>query len=351
MTAVSRPARSEGEPLPTGLFRVTVYFLPDSTGYATGSRDLDPAPGRLFIKREVACPQRQADLDQIEVLRVQYENPGLSPQGRDRVKAAAGDYAASWVDGQWGVTWWETPQSFPLSRAADVLDGSAEWLYGVVEHSIADAGSRAWAAGPLVDIGSGIAANFVTAPLTRPLENAALICEVAGIVVGLATGIHPLVIACAKRLAHDGLRREIGRGFEQIIGSPHAGRERTAGRTRGTRALIRGRHPARLRNMSSDRVQEPGTGRRPSADRARPAGTSPVREPGTGRRPSADRARPAGTSPVREPGTGRRPSADRARPAGTSPVEEPRTDRRLDRSRSLGRADPGRGGYPGRGGR
>jgi len=40
-----------------------------------------------------------------------------------------------------------------------VLDGSAEWLRGLVEHPLAAAASTAGAAGPLVDIGVGIAAK------------------------------------------------------------------------------------------------------------------------------------------------------------------------------------------------
>ena len=241
------------------------------------------------------------------------KNPDRSTEERERLKAAAGDYASSWVDGQWRVTWWETAQSFPLSWAADVLDGSAEWLRGRVEHPLADAASRGGAEGPLVDIGSGVMANFVTAPLTRPLENAARICEVVGIVFGLATGMHPLVMACAKRLAHDELRRGIARGFEQIICSRDADRGRTRDATRDIGTPNRNGYPGRPRTVR------------------------PLREPNTAQRRS--RGRPS---------------------ASTEPVREPNTSRRLDRSRSLGRrddpnrdrrGDPGRDGYSGRGGR
>jgi hypothetical protein len=287
MSAVSRPGRNEREPLPAGLVRVTLYFLPDSAVDGTHPHGMGSASGRLLIEREVARPHSQADYDRIESLRVQYENPHLSAREREGLKDAAGDYAASWVDGQWRVTWWQTVQSLPLSRAADVLDGSALWLRGMVEHPLADAASRAGAQGPLVDIGSGITANFVTAPLTRPLEGAARVCEVAGIVIGLATGMHPLVIACAKRLAHDELQRGIARGFEQIISSPGAGRERTADTTRGTGIPTRGDYSGRSQRFNPAR--EPGTGRKRSRGRAMRSSTDPAREPGTGRKPPTGR--------------------------------------------------------------
>jgi hypothetical protein len=73
-----------------------------------------------------------------------------------------------------------------------------------------------------VSIGVGITANFVTAPLTARLEGAARVCEVAGIVVGLATGLQPLVIACVKLLAHDELGIALSRELEQIINSVDA---------------------------------------------------------------------------------------------------------------------------------
>jgi hypothetical protein len=185
----------------------------------------------------------------------------VSADRRQEAKSAAADYAASWVEGRWSVRWWKTAESFPLSRAADLLDGSAEWLRGLVEHPVADAASRAGVEGPIVPIGSGITANFVTVRLTAPLEGAARVCEVAGIVLGMATGMHPLVLACAKRLAHDELGKVLSRGFEQIIDSPGTGRERTADANRGTDTVTRDGYRGRLSRGSPDAVREPDQAR------------------------------------------------------------------------------------------
>jgi hypothetical protein len=151
----------------------------------------------------------------------------VSKDRREQIRAAVADDAATWVQDQLGVTWWQTPQSFPLSEAADFFGGSADWLRGLIEHPVADALSAAGAAGPAVPVDAGITANFVTARVTAPLEGAARICEIVGIVIGVVTGMHALVMACANRLAHDEVHRELARGFEQIINSINADPEQS----------------------------------------------------------------------------------------------------------------------------
>ena len=216
---------------PVTFVRLTAYWLADGepVGSAMRGRGRDLAAGLVLIRREVARPRGQADIDVIESFRVEYQDPGVTKDRREQIAAAAADYGASWVEGQFGVAWWQASGSFPQSQAADLLDGSADWLRGLVYHPLDDAASAAGAAGPVVYIGAGITANFVTAPLTRPLEGAACVFEIAGIVIGLATGALPLVLACAKRLAHHVIGQALSRGFEQVITSIGADRDRTAG--------------------------------------------------------------------------------------------------------------------------
>ena len=214
---------------PGTLVRLTAYWQPDREAGDETTEDLDPGstPGRLLVRREAVRPG-QADIAAIESFRVEYQKPGISADRRKEIEDAASDYAASWIEGQFGVTWWQTPQHLVLSQAADVLNGSAEWLCGLVKDPLADAASTIAAAGPLVDIGAGITANLATEPLTAPLEGAARACEIAGIVIGLATGTPPLVMACAHRLAHDETGRLLSRGFKQVITSIGADRDRKA---------------------------------------------------------------------------------------------------------------------------
>ena len=230
-TRTSQPGHHRAE-LMTGeaaLVRVTAYWLPDREPAGSIAEDRGPgtvaANGRILIRREVTRPRSPADIGLIALFRVGYEDPDISADRRDRINAAAADYAASLVEGQFGGTWWVTPQSFPFSQAADLLNGSADWLRGLVERPLAGAASTAGAASPIVDIGAGITAEYVTAPLTTPLGGAARACEVAGIVIGLATGIHPLVMACAKRLAHDEAGKILSGAFERVLSSINAGHD------------------------------------------------------------------------------------------------------------------------------
>jgi hypothetical protein len=285
------PARPQGTGLAASaaaeavtLVRLTAYWLRDREppGAAIEGRGQGRAVGRVLIRRGVARPRGQADIDAIKSLRAEYQDPGVSKERREQIAAAATDYAASWVEDQFGVTWWQTSQSFPLSQAADLLDGSAEWLRGLIDRPLDDAASAAGAAGPFVPIGAGITANFVTAPLTRPLEGAARACEIAGIVIGLATGAHPLVLACAKRLAHDEIGQLLSRGFEQAMTSIGADRDRTAGAAPDAkitapeppRPTVPAVPPAPLRHIARRPLRPPGSQapRLPGPDAPRPPG-------------------------------------------------------------------------------
>jgi hypothetical protein len=221
---------------PVTLVRLTAYWLLDSEpgGNLAGGHGSGSAAGRRLIRYKAVRRCSPADIDVIEALRVEYQHTDVNADRREKIEAAAADYAASWVEGKFDVTWWQSPQSFPLSQAADVLDGSADWLRGLVKAPLAYAASTAGAAAPLTDSSADITADAVTAALTVPLEDAALICEIAGIFIGLATGAHPLVMACAHRLAHDESGRLLSKGFEQIFDSIGA-RPKPAARAAGTR--------------------------------------------------------------------------------------------------------------------
>jgi hypothetical protein len=75
--------------------------------------------------------------------------------------------------------------------------------------------------------------------LTAPLRDAARLCEVIGILWGLATGMHPVVVACANRLAQDQLGRALAGAFEQMIDPEPASRDRAASERHGVQAAGR----------------------------------------------------------------------------------------------------------------
>lgn len=220
---IGLPAHPKGDNLAElesagALVRFTVYWRWDSEAEANAAYGsaLGLAIGGLVIERKVVRLPSRADIGEIEASCIEYENPETSQDRREEIKKAAADYAASWMEGQWGDTWWKTSPSFPFSKAADVLNGSADWLRGLVEHPLADVASAAGAEGPVVSISAGMTTRFVTEPVTARLEGVARICEIAGIVIGTAVGAHPLVMACVKRLVHDEFNDLLAKGLEQI---------------------------------------------------------------------------------------------------------------------------------------
>jgi hypothetical protein len=247
------------------LVSLTVYCLPpgDAGIETTVGHTSERLYGRLLIERKVGRPHNQADIDRIDSLRTEREEPGTSERRREQIDEAVAGYAASFLVGQVGDAWWATPGDFPLANAADLLNESAEWLRGLIEHPLEEIASAAGADGLFPSVGAGIAANFVTVRLTAPLEGAARLCEVAGIIVGLAAGAHPLVMACAKRLLHDELGQAVTREFTNILGSTGQDREtpdsREAAESRDARDTAEHRNGRDTAEPGSSQGRAPGS--------------------------------------------------------------------------------------------
>lgn len=315
---------------PVTLVRFAVYCKPDSDFTDSDQRDSGSrlGTGRFFMVREVAHLHNQVDIETIESLGRMYENPDVSSGLRERIKAAVADYAATWAEGQWDTTWWQTPQSFPLSQAARLFDGSADWLCGLVEHPVADVLSVAGVEGPVVPVDAGITAGFVTAPVTAPLEAVARICEIAGIVIGLLTGAHVLVIACAKPFVHDEAKRLLGKGFEHVISSIerslHAGPDSEIERSESSRQTEHSSEtqPSQSRDMKHD------IGQTPNRTRVKSSRVWPADEPS-----GTDYSRDSAGS-VREP---RQRSSGLRHDTESGPMSSPShdTEDRISRDRRL----------------
>ena len=158
---------------------------------------------------------------------VQYSNPevvGLQaqedPDFRDRLLETAADYLA----GKYGdpvvdraaSQVWVTSESFPETDLAGICSGISDGLTTLVERPLAAAGTQLHIPGPVDAAGAGIGAGLILEPVTGPLGNAARLCEIVGVGIGLLTGLHPLVLASAKLLARsrftaDGARHHRGR--------------------------------------------------------------------------------------------------------------------------------------------
>lgn len=85
------------------------------------------------------------------------------------------------------------------------------------------------------------------------MERAVHAFEVAGIVIGLVTGLHPLVITCVKHLVHDELGAALTDAFKQIMSPAEA-------RTAADQSFIPGRFElaSSTTATSSAAVADPG---------------------------------------------------------------------------------------------
>lgn len=65
-----------------------------------------------------------------------------------------------------------------------------------------------------------VAAQAAFRSITAPMAQVARCCEIAGVVAGVATGVHPLAAICVKMLAHDEISRVLTRDLTELIKEP-----------------------------------------------------------------------------------------------------------------------------------
>ena len=116
---------------------------------------------------------------------------------------------------------WET-QAFPETQAAEFIEGVSARLGEAVAAPLRSLGAAFGLSSGEATVAAGISTNIILAPITGPLDKAATFVEVAGIVVGVLTGAHGLVLACAKLLSHDQAKRALSHGIAELLGGSHA---------------------------------------------------------------------------------------------------------------------------------
>ena len=147
----------------------------------------------------------------------------MAASERYKLKEAAADYAGNRVvNAVWrgrSVAAWRWPS---IANAAEAVNTAADWLGNLVEHPIDSLSTSVGAPGSLAAAGAGVIATYVLHPITEELDEAAKIIEVVGIIIGLATGLHPLVLACVKPLAHSEIAELVADGLNHAMSPPEA---------------------------------------------------------------------------------------------------------------------------------
>lgn len=113
----------------------------------------------------------------------------------------------------------------------DAIEGASGGLQDAVGTPLRGAGGALGLSSGEAAFSAGVATNLILAPITGPLGEAATYIEVAGIIIGLATGAHPLVLACIKPLAHSQLEHALSQCFVKLISGWHTAGPQPDGHT------------------------------------------------------------------------------------------------------------------------
>jgi hypothetical protein len=195
-------------------------------------------PGRLYAERlefsltHTETPDPSQPLVRIEIARYIAELPAeqfrdvgdavavigraeRDPGFRDRLgEAASGYFAANGGDPGVAVATerWITQNAFPETAAAAVCSRIGNGLNAIAARPLDATGTEIRLPGPAAAAGAGIGSDFILQPVTLSVA-AARFCEIVGVVVGVATGFHPLALAAGQTLARDGFHQALARGI------------------------------------------------------------------------------------------------------------------------------------------
>jgi hypothetical protein len=118
---------------------------------------------------------------------------------RDRLKDAWAETLAGDIE----ETAWKIDGPSDGQQTADLVASLPDRAKALVQGQLADLARDMSIPAPVASLGAGVTATLVLSPVLKPAERVLHSLEVVGIALGLVTGLHPLVIVCAKHLAHD----------------------------------------------------------------------------------------------------------------------------------------------------
>jgi hypothetical protein len=135
---------------------------------------------------------------------------------------ASTDLAASKVvDGLWPKVMVGPAQASIAVQVPTAIGQVADGLQSAVTSSVSSVATGMGLAPGAAAVSAGICSNLLLAPITGTLDQIATFVEVAGLIVGLATGAHPLALACGKLLLHSQAEKLLARELGSPFGGPH----------------------------------------------------------------------------------------------------------------------------------
>jgi hypothetical protein len=115
-------------------------------------------------------------------------------------------------------------ESDPVTETVGAIEGVSGWLQITVDKPLKGLSTELGLSPGEAAVTAGISANLILAPITGPLDNAESFIEAGGIIFGLLTGGHGLVLACVKLLVHNQAKRLAVRGAVRALGGSRTAR-------------------------------------------------------------------------------------------------------------------------------
>jgi hypothetical protein len=228
-----------------------------------GEQDRPAAAGadriRLLIERDVAVVPRERAGNVNDVLekgRQTQQDATFS----DRFTDAASEYAAGRIGDKTSeviTQRWETRDVAGLGAVAGALERSDAWMHEMVGRPLKEAAGRLGLDGPGMDAISGIGSNMLLAPVSREIQGAVRFCEIVGIGIGLAAGLHPLAITCTKLYLRGQFNERLGDAIREAAQKAFCNRDDVI----TTTTRDRGPRPPRPRGVRDSRTRRTRTNR------------------------------------------------------------------------------------------
>lgn len=207
-------ASSAGE---VTVVRVRCYFAADPpvpTKAPKGWRVVSSgSPYRLIVEQQVA-----------HVRGIEAARLGAPAQRReakqellDAVAKYFADSATNSLAPPLTRRWQTQPLPYDPAVIGGVLDRCEGGLHNLVAKPLLAAAGPAGGTTPQITAAAGMTAEFVTAPVSRVLDQGSWIADIAGVAIGAATGMPSVVVHSVTNLAHKALADQVTNVFRRVL--------------------------------------------------------------------------------------------------------------------------------------
>lgn len=206
-------ASSAGE---VAVVRVRCYFVADPPVPTEGRKG-----GWRVVSRVSSCrlivEQQVAQVRGIEAARLSApaQRPDAKQELVDAVARYFADSVANGIAPPLTRRWQTQPLLYDPAVIGSVLDRCAGGLHSLVATPLLAAAGPA--GGPPITAAAGMTAEFVTAPVSRVLDQGFWIADIAGVAIGAATGVPSVVVHSVTNLAHKALADRVTNVIRRVL--------------------------------------------------------------------------------------------------------------------------------------